>query len=254
MNTTEHPRSWDAITNLRQQLLNIPTTNLTSTQLVDLTQTIRLLETATGTIKIRIAQQAAKLTENGQSPDPTETPLANGRVSAKTARQEAARAKTTEELPGLGQALQNGDISTDHIDTITQQTKNLPVDTFNRHLARRIDDIRQDHGRNTQHKQRANSFFRHWHDKTTGMGRITGALDPERFESIITAIETEMRSMATTAKRDGSTQTLHLNDHPAAPSPNTDTLDGSAPQRRNSSLSYPEGIAQYVINRPANPC
>ena len=235
---TRQPQSWDAITNLRQQLLNIPTTNLTSTQLVDLTQTIRLLETATGTIKIRIAQQAAKLTENGQSPDPTETSLANGRVSAKTARQEAARAKTTEELPRLGDALQNGDISTDHIDTITQQTKNLtdderaalkqdeedlvnkaknlPVDTFNRHLARRIDDIRQDHGRNTQRKQRANSFFRHWTDKATGMGRITGALDPERFESIITAIEAEMRSMAATAKRDGSTETLHLNDHLAA--------------------------------------
>ncbi len=237
-NTTTTPTSWDAITNLRQQLLHIPTTNLTTNQLATLTQNIRLLETATATIKIRIAQQADKLMEDGQSPDPTETSLANGRVSAKTARQEAARAKTAEELPGLGDALQDGDISPEHIDTISRQTKNLtdeeraslkedeedlinkaknlPVDTFNRHLARRIDDIRQDHGRATERKQRAESFFRHWTDKTTGMGRITGALDPERFEAIINAIETEMRAMAHTAKRDGSTETLHLNDHLAA--------------------------------------
>ena len=242
MNTTnttiEQPQSWDAITNLRQQLLNIPTTNLTTNQLATLTQNIRLLETATATIKIRIANRAEKLMEDGQSPDPTETSLANGRVSAKTARQEAARAKTAEELPGLGDALQDGDISPEHIDTISRQTKNLtdeeraslkedeedlvnkaknlPVDTFNRHLARRIDDIRQDHGRTTERKQRAESFFRHWTDKTTGMGRFTGALDPERFESIINAIEAEMRAMANTAKRDGSTETLHLNDHLAA--------------------------------------
>ena len=236
--TTEQPQHWYAITNLRLQLLNISTTNLTSSQLVGLTQNIRLLETATATIKIRIAQRADKLTQDGQSPDPTQTSLGNGRVSAKTARQEAARAKTADELPGLGDALEDGDISTDHLDTVTRQTKNLndeekaalkkdeedlvnkaknlPVDTFNRHLARRIDDIRQDHGRTTERKQRAESYFRHWVDKTTGMGRFTGALDPERFESIVNAIETEMRSMAQTAKRDGSTQTLHLNDHLAA--------------------------------------
>ena len=65
----------------------------------------------------------------------------------------------------------------------------VPVETFNRKMRAEADRVQGDHGlADTVAKQQA-SEFRHWFDHSTGMGRFTGALDPERYETLVNAVD-----------------------------------------------------------------
>ena len=100
-----------------------------------------------------------------------------------------------------------------HDAVIAEAAARLPVDTFNHFVRDEVDRLRDDDGRTREEQQQADSEFRHWAGRD-GMGHFRGKLDAERYESIVAAIEREMRSLATSVP-EGEPE-VHLNANLAA--------------------------------------
>jgi len=146
--------------------------------------------------------------------------LGVGDVSAGTARKEAARAGMADAMPSLGQALIDGRVGAEHLDAIARTANGLdeptrealsglqddlveaagrmPVDTFNRHLRRQVDRIRDDHGLSRALAQRARSELKYWIDKD-GMGQVHASLDLERYAVAVEAIGRQITAIANAA-------------------------------------------------------
>ena len=139
-----------------------------------------------------------------------------GVVGARQADREAQRSATATLMQGLGAALSTGDVSGEHVDSVSRhltrldddhrgrvdveavvdRAKSLPPETFDRWLRRTVDAVRGDHGLSETNARRERSEFRHWFDHTTGMGRFAGSLDPERYERLCSRIEHRMAELA----------------------------------------------------------
>ncbi len=183
----------------------------------------RSTERLLAAVVVEIGRRARELAEVGQVGDPVEPLLDQGQVSAGQARTEARRADVAFVLPLLGDALADGVVGPEHLDAVgrasrhldpEQQTalqqqevelleaaRRMPVDTFNRHLRRQVDRIRNDHGLQRALDQRACSTLRTW-TGADGMGHFRGDLDPERFAVLAGAIDRQMAALA--ASSDGT--------------------------------------------------
>ncbi len=188
------------------------------------TTALRRIEGRCAAVGVAVAARA-----NATGNDPSATLLGRGRVSGRRAHQEAKRAATVERMPQLGNALQSGRVSGEHIDAVTRAragltgdevelfdqlgpdlasaATKLPVDTFNRKLRTLIDDARADHGMTRLKQQRARSSLKMWSDPD-GMRHLHVAGDPERFAYIETAIEHQTAALAAAAKHDNQPVTL----------------------------------------------
>ncbi|MEM9650799.1 MAG: DUF222 domain-containing protein [Actinomycetota bacterium] len=169
-----------------------------------------------------------------------------GAVGARQARREAARAEAAEQLPGLVDAMADGRISGEQVDSIARHRERLsesgqtgldveslidraagmPPETFDRLVKRHIDAVIGDGGLGDTVVKQAASEFRHWFDHNTGMGRFAGALDPERYEMLTNAIDQRVASLA--AAENGVTKDRHL-----AARALVELVTGSAPADRS---------------------
>lgn len=165
---------------------------------------------------MQIAERSNQLAADGRSAPAEEAVRGGGAVGARQARREAARAQTAAVFPGLQEAVSSGATSGEHVDAINRHTtklsdeqrarldlgpivdaaKRMPVESFARLIKRRADAARADHGLAESEAKRAASEFRHWFDEQTGLGRFSGALDPERYEVLVNAIDLRTSALA----------------------------------------------------------
>ncbi|MEM8924451.1 MAG: DUF222 domain-containing protein [Actinomycetota bacterium] len=178
---------------------------------------VRAIEHLVAALTTQIAHRAAELAEAGEAPGPVETLLGTGRsATGRQARREASRAALTGWWPEVGVALAKGEVGPAAVDALARQTerldeeqrsrlprrqllddvRRLPVDTFARLVGRVV--ARLEHEGEHPVNKRARSSFHHWFDDETGMGRFNGALDPERYEAFVGAIEQHLASLAAT--------------------------------------------------------
>ncbi len=170
-------------------------------------------------LAIRIASRSNELSVLGRAAPAAETMRGDGSVAAHQARREAARADLAAEVPSVEQAVVSGEISGAHVDSIARhrtrlseeqradldlgplidRAMRLPVETFDRLVKRQVDKVITDHGLADTVSKQAASEFRHWFDRDLGMGRFAGALDPERYEALINAIDHRAAALAAAA-------------------------------------------------------
>ncbi len=211
-------------------LCALETSSLDASTLREMTVEARGAERLLASVVVEITKHTDELASNGRAASACEALLGEGEVSASQARIEAERARTARSLPALGEALANGSVGAEHLDAVTRVARGLsesersalleresevvaaaarmPVDTFDRHMRRQVDRIRDDHGLDRAERQRASSEFRSWTDRD-GMGRFRGQLDPERFAVLVGAIERHVTSLAATSP-DPMTRDAHL--------------------------------------------
>lgn len=148
--------------------------------------------------------------------DATEMMLGEGRVRGSTARRECSRAQVAARLDKLGAAVGEGRVGADQLDSFARVAKSLsddeqqllnsdalieaavslPADLFDRRIRREADRITTDHGLKEAKAKRVASWWRHWFDESTGMGRISAGFDPERYESIVNSVEQHLARLA----------------------------------------------------------
>lgn len=173
---------------------------------------------------MRIGVRANQLAREGRSAPVEETIRGNDDSSVGThqAQREAKRAKVSEDVVGLGDAVAKGEASGDHVDSIARHTsklsneqrasfnfdglvakaKSMPADDFDRLVKRRVDNAMCDHGLADANEKRSASEFRHWFDHKTGMGSFAGILDPERYEALTNAVEHQVNRIAAASNCD----------------------------------------------------
>lgn len=177
---------------------------------------IRAAQRCLDGVVMSIGRRSDELAAQGRAAPAAETMRADGAVSARQARREARRSETATIMPGIDQAVKEGQLSGEHVDAIARHSTKLteeqresldiaavvakarqvPAETFERFLKRQVDDIRGDHGLGDTEAKRSASEFRHWFDHGSGMGRFSGSLDPERYEMLIGAVEHRTGSLA----------------------------------------------------------
>ena len=178
----------------------------------------------------RLAARADKLSQATKSPDARSNITGSGRVSGKKASKTSKRAGTISDAPALGDALENGDIGTEHIDAITGAGDDLtdaqrrellePIDeladaanrmgpeVFAKWMRERARRILEAEGEERLARQKRQTKFRKWVRKD-GMHVMNGEVDPELGARVFAAIDAEIESLA---QREG----VPKNDHTAA--------------------------------------
>jgi hypothetical protein len=215
MSNREH-NSIRILRDLANTLPHLDLSEATERELEALLADARLVQRCLDGLVVRAGARANQLSETGYAPPAPEFLRGDGSVSSSQARRESRRVKAAAANPDMVKALTSGRISGEHIDAIARHTSNLesdvssrvdldallkqaahlPPETFNRYVKRHVDAARGDHGlHDTLAKQQA-SQFRHWFDESTGMGRFSGSLDPERYEKLISAVEQRCASLA----------------------------------------------------------
>lgn len=228
---------------------------LSADGVVELLATVRNTQRFLDGLVVRLGLRAEELAANGEGGEAAEVLLRG--VRGSTARREKARVRTASRWPVIGEALGNGAISGDHVDSLArrlsgltedqragvdveelvEQACRLPADTFDTIVKRTVDDIRDDGGVTDAEQKRAASEFRHWFDDTTGMGRFRGALDPERYEQFTSAIDRHLNAIANQQQ-----------DHPVAKTPNLAARALHELVTRSGSDRRPVQAAGFVID------
>ncbi len=189
-------------------------------ELRELTVGARAGQQAIERLLMRIGVAADRLAAEGRDPSGSGahgTLLGDGRsVRGSTARREAARSKTAASMNKVGEAVERGEIGGAQVDAITSAAKGLtpeerreldtdeliddarrdPADVFAAKVRREAERIKGDHGLADTTRKRAASTWRHWFDERSGMGKISAEFDPERYESIVNAVEAHLTRLA----------------------------------------------------------
>ncbi|MEM7338942.1 MAG: hypothetical protein AAF467_09860 [Actinomycetota bacterium] len=180
---------------------------------------VRAAQADLSALVTRIGVAADRLAGRGRSAPAVEVLLDQGQVRGHTARAEAARSQVAGQVPGLADAVGEGRVGGAQLDSFARHMKHLgeadqarlpvaeliceaerlPADTFDRHLRRTVDAACAKHARADAERKRAASGVRYWYDERTGMGRISGELDPERYEMFATALDGHVRWLAAKA-------------------------------------------------------
>ncbi len=183
---------------------------------------LRTCQRLTDSVLVAVANRAADLHDRGQAGSAPEVLNPDGQVSGATAAKDAARGAIARQIPQLGLALENGDISGEHLDHAARHTKGLTdeqrahldvkklaaaalsstPDEFNRKAKHLVDQAKNDWGLGRAIEDRKRSEINTWHDQTTGMGRINAWLDPERFSQFRSLLDAETTSLANDRKAD----------------------------------------------------
>ncbi len=150
-------------------------------------------------------------------------------VRASTARRDAERVEAAASLSHFTEGATQGHIGGDQLDSLARASKrlsdderqhlntaelakaavDLPADEFDRRVKAAADRARRDHGLADAVAARKHSEFRHWFDPMTGMGKLSGQLDPERYEIVHTALDRMVTSLAAKAN-EPTRQSEHL--------------------------------------------
>lgn len=189
---------------------------------------VRAAQCALDALAVRVAARADRLAATVGSAPAAETMRSQGAVGARQARREAARAAAAEEVPGLIDAMTDGRISGEQVDSIARHRDRLPAqaragfdtdalidravgmppETFDRLVKKQVDAAIGDGGLQDTTAKQAASQFTHWFDRDSGMGRFSGSLDPERYEMLTNAVDQRVSSLA--AAEGGVTKNKHL--------------------------------------------
>lgn len=176
-------------------------------------------------LKVRAGQRANQLAAAGQGPDANDAFLRSGGSTSRQARRDAARTQAVDDNPALGNHLVDGRINGEHLDAVARVRRTVQPelqpqfddavsdltnrnvtpnpDAFNTQLRRIADAVADDHGATTARKQREQSELRTWTNKNDGMGHLSMRLDPERFASVVNAIERHANALAASATSSG---------------------------------------------------
>lgn len=218
----------NALQTVRTRIAHSDVSVLDGPGLQKLLAEIRQTERSLTALQVQAGRHSDRLSREGQAPDAGEAFLGTGDVSGSQARRDTNRARLVDEIPALGDALDEGSIGGEHLDAISNAAKgfdedarplfdaaasdlvdrsdNTPVDTFKKQIQRLADQVKNDHGLEKARTQRAQSEFRTWKDRE-GMGHLKGVFDPEWFETIVNGIEREAAAMAAAAKKSGEPAT-----------------------------------------------
>jgi len=182
----------------------------------ELSRVLRNAQRSIDGLFYKMHTKANQLAEHGSSISGLDLALDTGQISATQARREVKQSETAVELDGLVDAVIGGLTSSEHVEAIGRQLNKLsdderseldnkqivdaatkmPADTFNRHLKRLVDNIKQDHGLQDYKSKQDASEFKHWFDKKSGMGKFSGQLDPISYEAVTEAIDSHTRTLA----------------------------------------------------------
>lgn len=204
------------LADLPNVISRLDVSSLGSAELEAMLAEVRLAQRCLDGLVTSIGQRADTLAAAGRSAPAEELMRGAGAVSSRQARRESARAAAAELVPQLSGALCRGEITGEHADAVARQVarldddqragfdldalvaraRALPVETFDRFAKREVDVAIGDHGLAAAEAKRAASEFRHWFDRDSGMGRFSGSLDPERYETLTTAIDQHVASIA----------------------------------------------------------
>lgn len=214
----------DALQLVRSRIAGSDVSVLDGPGIQHLLSEVRQTERALTALRVQAGRHSDRLAKEGQAPDAGEAFLGNGDVSGAQARRDTNRARLVDEIPSLGDALDEGTIGGEHLDAISNAAKgfdedarplfdaaasdlvdrsdNTPVDTFKKQVQRLTDKVKNDHGLEKARTQRAQSELSMWKDRN-GMGHLKGVFDPEWFDSVANAIKREAAAMAAAAKKSG---------------------------------------------------
>ncbi len=209
-------------------IAEVDVSDFVEAELASLLVVVRAAQRCLDGLVMRIGSRCEELAADSGAVSVEEFVRGDGAIGSGQARAEAARTVATGTIDGLGEALSAGETSGAHVDSIARHTKRLdenrragfdfaelvdkakelPVETFDRLVKRRVEAANGDHGLRDAKAKRAASEFRHWFDRNAGMGRFSGSLDPERYEALTTVIE---QHTATIAARSGEPVTKNAN-------------------------------------------
>lgn len=213
---------------------SVDLTDFDESQLKSVLRTARRVQASLDALICQIGVKANRLADTGQSAPAIDLFASGDRVRSSTAKRDAARSQAVQTVHGLAEAASSGTIGGDHLDifarritkltteerakiddnTLVGQAKRLGPKRFDQAVKRAIDTIRQDDGLTETNQKRAASTFTHWFDHTTGMGRFTGSLDPERYEALTTTIDQHVATLANA--NDTTSETTHKDSNLAA--------------------------------------
>ncbi|MEM7339564.1 MAG: HNH endonuclease [Actinomycetota bacterium] len=179
----------------------------------------RSVEANVASLVATIGARADALASEGRSAPADEFLLDEGRVRARTARDEAARAEVLAWAPDLAAGVGAGRVGADQLDSLARHTRNLnenargrlrvddlvreagrlPADSFDAVVRRAVREADPGEADASAEQKRAASEFRHWADPRTQMGRFAGALDLERYEIFTAAVDRETVRLAAAA-------------------------------------------------------
>ena len=92
-------------------------------------------------------------------------------------------------------------------DELIDSARRDPADVFAAKVRREAERIKGDYGLADSKRKQAASTWRHWFDDRSGMGKISAEFDPERYESIVNAVEAHLTQLA---NQGGVTKTPNL--------------------------------------------
>jgi hypothetical protein len=167
--------------------------------------------------QVRATRRQRRLAAEGRSTDPRNSLANHGRQSSKEAHAAADRETVCTAMPGFEEALEQGAVSTGHVDAIATATRNLTdqeradfvaeadglladatrqgVDTFARGCRELARGIRAranaDADVDELEQQRRQSTITRWVDRQTGMCTTRIECDPVTDRQIWTAIQRE---------------------------------------------------------------
>ena len=198
----------------------VDVTACSTAELRELTAGARVGQQAIESLLMRVGVAADRLVADGQDTTGSGahgTLLGDGRrIRGSMARREAARSKTAASMSKVGDAVDRGELGGAQVDAIANAARNLtpdqeqelntdeliaaarrdPADVFAAKVRREAERIKGDHGLADTKQKQAASTWRHWFDQRTGMGKIDAEFDPERYESIVNAVEAHLTRLA----------------------------------------------------------
>lgn len=208
----------------RQRIASSDVSELDGAGIKRLLTEVRQTERSLTALRVQAGRHSDQLAKEGQAPDAGEAFRGSGDVSGAQARRDTNRARLVDQIPSLGDALDDGTIGGEHLDAISNAAKgfddearslfdaaasdlvdrsdNTPVDTFKNQVQRLADLVKNDHGLEKAKAQRAQSEIRTWKDRD-GMGHLKAMFDPEWFDAVCSAIKREAAAMAAAANKSG---------------------------------------------------
>ncbi len=206
------------LSELTPALASAPTDACTVEQLQQLADAARAAQRGLDGFVTRLGVAADRMVERDGSGVGARELLGarRGGVRSSTARRDAARAAAAAVLPVFADAVTQGRVGGDQLDIMARAVadlddnqvsmlnacelvtaaEQLPADTFNRLIRREVEQIKGDDGQADAVQKRHDSSFRWWFDERAGMGRLSGRLDPERYETVTNALEQTMNRLA----------------------------------------------------------
>ncbi len=265
---------FDHKTKLLEQLHSLPNnlSVLTSTEVASTMAVLRTIESLVAGAVTTLAQRAGELQTTGTGDPVIDVLQANGKISARQARIQAARASLARDLPTVGTTLTTGQAPPENIDIINNTIRNLSnnekeeflaADTelaeqaatmspgcFRKATTLRVRQIRAAAGANVAAQNMAASYARTGFDTEQGMQTLYASFDPTRGAEINQALAWKTRSIA---QRDGTKgdgtkgdQPLEINDNLCAQALYELIVDGvsyhdNGGSSRSASSGHPGG-------------